>query len=71
MSNHALAHDLLTHDYHYRKLAGEHAEIERQLESLRQAPSVDITVLAHLKRLKLQVRDKMSLLEKEHHRRRH
>ncbi len=63
MLNHNIRKDLLEQDYGYRKLHSEHQKLEHEIEEMQMRPSVDGTRLHELRRQKLQVKDKMHILE--------
>lgn len=69
--NHAVLPELLEENYSYRRLCDEHEKLEQQLSQLRQHPIVDAERVSTLKKMKLRVVDRMSLIERATLERRH
>ncbi len=57
--NHVISTELLRHDYSYRKLFLEHAQVDDEIERLEAFPSNDDQRVKRLKKLKLYLLDRM------------
>ena len=60
--NHAVQEDLAEKNYMYRKLLDEHTKLDAQITKLSTAPSVSNERISSLKKLKLRVADKLSVI---------
>lgn len=62
--NHVQFNNLLLTDYNYRKLSQQHEQIEHNIEVERLHPGRAKGTIAELKKLKLRIRDEMTMIER-------
>lgn len=67
MINHPVRKDLLEKDYTYRRLHGQHQDIEHKIDGLEKHPSADAAYLKALKLQKLRLKDSMHKIEETVH----
>ncbi len=63
-NNHSIIQNLMNTDYQYRKLSTEHQRIENKIEDEKLHPGRATGTVAQLKKLKLRIRDEMTMIER-------
>lgn len=62
--NHKQIQDLINTDYNYRKLSVQHKKVEQDIAEQRLHPGREVGTVARLKKLKLRIRDEMTMIER-------
>lgn len=62
--NHQQINNLVNTDYNYRKLKTQHKQVEQDIEEEKLHPGRTVGTVAQLKKLKLRIRDEMTMIER-------